>query len=99
MKLIEVLIKKAKIFGKHVGYKFFFKREKEKSIDNEEEIKLKNNLEFKLKKNLKKKNNVTFKSLFINENDNEKNNEGIILNSFTEKKKIMKISKSLINKK
>jgi len=94
-----LVIKKAKIFGKHVGYKFFFKREKEKSIDNEEEIKLKNNLEFKLKKNLKKKNNVSFKSLFINENNNEKNNEGIILNSFTEKKKIMKISKSLKNKK
>ena len=90
-----LVIKKAKICGKHVGYKFYFKREKLKSVENEEEInKNNNNLKLSLIKS-KKNSNISFRSLFIKDNNNENNNEGIILNSSTNKNNDIRISKSM----
>ena len=96
-----LVIKKAEFNGKHVGYKFFFKREKVICIPDENvEKKIENNLKFKLNKAGKIKNSVSFLNLNTNENDeNNKFNEGNIHNSKTHNFKLLKLSKSLKSKK
>ena len=97
-----LIIQKAFIYDQEVGYKFIFKRQKIKCIEDENEKELisqKNNkyLIFQTETNkARKKNSVSFNS--ININDNEKT-EGTIHNSRTANlKKIKKLSNSLIKK-
>ncbi len=78
-----LVIQKAIVFGDQVGYKFIFKRQNINSLDSKDidELKIKN-AEFPSK--LK----VTFKSFDSNNKDDEKNNEGPIYNSHTERRKM-----------
>ena len=108
-KYFLLVIKKVVVNGKQVGYKFFFRREKFKCVEEEPLSSNKENnthLNIKLNRSLKKVN-VTFKSnngegegsSNINDTSNIENEE-VIHNCKTEKKeKLSQLSKSINNKK
>ena len=90
-----MVIKKAEILGKKVGYKFIFKRDKIKDIETENELnsEKKSYVKFIKNKHLSKKNNrISFKTIGINESD--KKNEGIIKNCKTQNINKLKLTKT-----
>ena len=99
-----LVVEKAYINDYHYGYRFFFKREKIKCVEKEDEIKSpnnKNNLLFLVKKdNSERKNSVNFKDLDIGDNAKKGEEEVIHSSKTTNFKKFVKMSKSMhINKK
>ena len=100
-----LVVKKASLNGKHVGYKFFFKRQKLKCVENEDELKKESSYDLKYNNFSKspKKLNVAFKligpDVNDNDNDNEKNNEEVNNNDKENRKTFLKMSKSLKNQK
>ena len=88
-----LIIKKIEFFGKNIGYKFFFKREKMKCIDKEVDLNQEKN-DLNIEKKRSKKINVSFKT--IESNDTSEIKEEI--NEKEEKSKLFKMSKSFKNK-
>ena len=104
-KYFLLLIKNVKVNGKQVGYKFFFRREKFKCVDEDISNKENNShLNIKLNSSFKKVN-VTFKSNDgddsnnINDNSNNDNEEAIHSCKTVKQGKLSLLSKYVNNKK
>ena len=98
-KYFYLVIQKATLNGKHVGYRFFFKRKEEDDLFS---LDRSNKLKKKIMKNkTPKRVKVSFRAIKTeNSGESTQKTEGVIYNSRTENRKFcIKMSKSLKNPK
>jgi hypothetical protein len=98
-KYFYLVIQKATLNGKHVGYRFFFKRKEEDDLFS---LDRNNKLKKKIMKNkTPKRVKVSFRAIKTeNSGESTQKTEGVIYNSRTENRKFcIKMSKSLKNPK
>ena len=92
-----LVIQKATLNGKQVGYKFYFKRKDDHKFNYNKTSIVKQKI---MRNKTPHRNKVSFNTLKIENNDSGQNDEGVIRNSNTEYRKLyIKMSKSLKNLK